>query len=116
MNDLVERRKSPRRPKTERVKISMREGRTLLGTVQNLSQGGVLVSLAEEVELGLVCALEFTDSDGVLALMGEALRLHMPSSDATSNEPRMFKIAFEFVGMGDSAASRLARLVKDLEA
>ncbi|HYL82577.1 MAG TPA: PilZ domain-containing protein [Candidatus Acidoferrum sp.] len=115
MNDMIERRKSPRRPKTEPVKITVREGHTLTGTVQNLGQGGLLASLAEEVELGLVYRLEFTDSDGVLSLMGEALRIHMPPSDASSGEPRMFMIAFEFVGMGDSAANRLAQLVKDLD-
>lgn len=112
---MIERRKSPRRPKTEPVKITVREGHTVMGTVQNLSQGGILASIAEEVELGLVYRLELTDSDGALSLMGEALRLHMPPSNATSDEPRMFQAAFEFVGLGDSDARRLARLVKDLE-
>lgn len=85
-----------------------------MGTVQNLSQGGVLVSMAEELVLGLIYRIEFMDSEGVLSLLGEALRLHLPPSDVTSDEPKMFKVSFEFAGMGDLAARPLARLVKNI--
>ena len=87
-----------------------------MGTVQNLSQGGVLVSLAEELELGLTYRIDLLDSEGALSLWGEALRLHLPPSGVTTDEPKMFKVAFEFAGMDDSAARRLARMAKDIEA
>ncbi|HSB79795.1 MAG TPA: PilZ domain-containing protein [Candidatus Methylomirabilis sp.] len=116
MNEMIERRKSFRLWKTEPVKITVPEGHTLVGTVQNLSQGGVLVSLAEELELGLTYRIEFLDPEGALSLWGEALRLHLPPSGVDSDEPKMFKVAFEFAGMAESAARRLARMVKDIEA
>jgi hypothetical protein len=113
MTEFIEKRKCPRLPKAEPVRITMREGHTVMGTVQNISQGGVLVSIAEELELGVSYQIELMDSEGALSLLGEALRLHMPSSDASIDEPKMFKVAFEFAGVGDSAARRLARLVHD---
>jgi len=85
-----------------------------MGTVENLSQGGVLVSMAEELVLGLIYPIEFMDAEGVLSLLGEAVRLHLPPSGVISDEPTMFKIAFEFAGMGDPAERRLARLVKNI--
>ena len=116
MDELIERRKSPRRRKAEPVRITVREGHTLIGTMQNISHGGLLVSLAEELELGMIYRLEFMDSEGTLSLLGEALRLHLPPSELTADAPKMFQVAFEFTGMGDSAAKRVAQLVKDFEA
>jgi PilZ domain-containing protein len=113
MTQFIEKRKSPRLSKAEPVSITVREGHTVMGTVENISQGGILVSIAEELELGVTYGIELTDSEGVLPLLGEALRLHMPPSHASPDEPRMFKVAFEFAGVGDTAARRLARLVDD---
>jgi hypothetical protein len=111
---MIEKRRSPRVVKTEAVKVTIREGDTVMGTMHNLSRGGILVAIPEELELGSIYRIELTDSEGVLSLLGEALRLYLPATNVTSDEPRMFKAAFEFVGVDNSAARRLGRLVGEI--
>ncbi|MBI4841191.1 MAG: PilZ domain-containing protein [candidate division NC10 bacterium] len=100
--------------KTESVRITVREGKTVMGTMHDLSRGGILVAIPEELELGSIYRIELTDSEGVLSLLGEALRLYLPATNVTSDEPRIFKAAFEFVGVDNSGARRLRRLVGEI--
>ena len=111
---MIERRSSPRALKTEPVRITVQVGHAVMGILQNLGEGGALVSLAEELELGVFYRIELGDSEGVLSLLGEALRIHLPPSDAAADGPRHFTVAFEFAGMDDATAKRLKRLVSDI--
>lgn len=110
---MIEKRRSPRVVKTEAVKVTIREGDTVMGTMHNLSRGGILVAIPEELELGLTYGIELTDSEGAFSLLGEAVRLHLPP-DAAPDEPRMFRVGFEFFGLDNSAARRLGQLVGEI--
>ena len=113
--EMIEKRDSRRVPKTESVRITLPEGDTVMGTMQNISRGGVLVAMAEELEPGLIYGIELTDTEGTLSLLGEALRVYLPLSNAAPDEAGMFKVAFEFLELDDSAARRFGRLIGEIE-
>lgn len=78
MSDRVEARRTPRFKTSRALRIIPPEGEAILGTMQDISLGGMLVAVPVEVELGRTYRIEVTDSEGVFYLHGEALRLHLP--------------------------------------
>jgi hypothetical protein len=113
MSDRLEARRTPRFKARRNVRIILPEGEAILGTMQNISLGGVLVAVPVEVELGRTYRIEVVDSEGVFCLRGEALRLHLPPRLPDGSQESGFKIGFEFVGTDPAAAERLARLLAE---
>lgn len=113
MADGTERRSYPRYGIGGPVKIVVPGGQSIPGTMQNVSQGGMLVALPVELELGRTYEIEVPDSQGVFCLSGEALRLHLPSHSAEESQKPGFKIGFEFVGIDAPAKERLGRLLEE---
>jgi hypothetical protein len=113
MADGTERRSNPRYGIGGPVKIVVPGGQSIPGTMQNVSQGGMLVALPVELELGRTYEIEVPDSQGVFCLSGEALRLHLPPHSAEESQKSGFKIGFEFVGIDAPAKERLGRLLEE---
>jgi hypothetical protein len=116
MSDGVEARRTPRFKTRRNVRIILPEGEAILGTMQDISLGGMLVAVPVEVELGRTYRIDVVDSEGVFCLHGEALRLHLPSRSADGSQGSEFKIGFEFVGTDPATAGRLSRLLKEVAA
>jgi hypothetical protein len=116
MADAVEARRHPRYDVIGRVKLTDPQGQTILGTMLNIGQGGMLVSIPVELELGPTYQIEIADAQGVFSLRGEALRLHLPPRTATGGEATTFKVGFEFVGTDAAAGKRLSRLLEEAAA
>lgn len=116
MSDRVEARRTPRFKTRRNVRIILPEGEAILGTMQDVSLGGMLVAVPVEVELGRTYRIEVVDSEGVFCLHGEALRLHLPPRSAGGSQGSGFKIGFEFVGTDPAGGERLARLLAEVAA
>jgi hypothetical protein len=116
MSDRVEARRIPRFKTSRALRIIPPEGEAILGTMQDISLGGMLVAVPVEVELGRTYRIEVTDSEGVFYLHGEALRLHLPPRSADGSQGSGFKIGFEFVGTDPAAGKRLIRLLEEAAA
>lgn len=114
MAEGMERRRIPRTGLGGPVKIIAPEGRIIAGTMQNVSQGGMLIALPVELELGRTYEIEVADSQGVLCLNGEALRLHLPPRSDDESCGSGFRIGFEFVGIEASARERLCQLLEEM--
>lgn len=82
-----------------------------MGTLQNISRGGMLIAFPVELELGRTYQIEIPDGEGTFRLHGEALRIHLPPRTATGLEARLVKVGFEFVGTDAAARERLDRLL-----
>lgn len=88
MTDPTNRRRYPRYKISPIVRIILPEGETIPGTMQDVSQGGMLVALSVELELERTYQIEVPDSQGVFCLLGEALRLHLPPARLTGARSR----------------------------
>ena len=84
MADAMERRRTPRYGPGGAVRIIVPSGQTLSGTIQNVSQDGMLVALSVEVELGRTYEIEVTDSRGSFRLNGEPCGFICPRGRAMS--------------------------------
>jgi len=114
MADGIEQRRSPRYGAGGPVKVILHEGETISGRLENVSQSGMLVALPLELELGRTYGIEVTDSQGVLCLNGEALRLHLPPRSDAGRDGSGVRIGFEFVGIDVSARERLGRFLEEV--
>jgi hypothetical protein len=113
MADAMERRRTQRYGVGGSVKIIVPPGHSISGTIQNVSQGGMLVAVPEEMELGRTYEIEVTDSQGTFRLNGEALRLHLPPRSGDERHGSEFGIGFEFVGIDAAARERLGQLLEE---
>ncbi len=116
MTDTTERRRYPRYKISPIVRIILPESETISGTMQDVSQGGMLVALSVELELERTYQIELTDSQGVFCLLGEALRLHLPPRSADGGQVSGFRVEFEFVGIDAATGERLSRLLEEVAA
>ncbi|MFI5342263.1 MAG: PilZ domain-containing protein [Candidatus Methylomirabilales bacterium] len=114
MADGIEARRTPRHDITRPLRIFPEAGEAIPGTMQNVNQGGMLVALPVELELGRTYEVEVTDSQGVFLLNGEALRLHLPARSSEGSQGSGFRTGFEFVGSDAAVEERLARLLEEV--
>jgi len=116
MAETIERRRTPRYGPGGPVRIIVSSGQTISGTIQNVSQEGMLVALSVEVELGRTYEIEVTDSRGSFRINGEALRIHLPPRSGNEPHTPEFGVGFEFVGMDVTSSERLSQLLEELVA
>jgi len=93
--------------------IIPRAAEAIQGITQNISRGGMLVAVAIELELDRTYRIELSDVPEALSLYGEALRLHLPHRNPDGSQEGGFKVGFEFLGLDDSTAARLDRLLQE---
>ncbi len=114
MADGIEARRNPQHDITRPLRIFPAAGEAIPGTMQKISQGGMLVAFPVELELGRAYEIEVTDSQGVFFLNGEALRLHLAPRSSDGSQGSGFRIGFEFVGTDAAVEERLRRLLEEV--
>lgn len=98
MADAIEARRNPRHHITRPLPIFPAAPEAIPGTMQNVIQGGMLVALPVELELGRTYEMELRDSQGVFIVNGEALRLHLPPRPSDGRQVSESKLGSSLSG------------------